>query len=423
MTAQPLWRRIVHLVLALISLYACFRFSVGSAKAGYSRLLSALSIVSTDAEPANRAVWLTPDDPEAHYTRALALVNLNRLPEAAVEFREALRLRPHHYYEWLDLGVTLDRLNDQPAALAALNESVRLAPRFAQPRWQLGSLLFRQGRYDQAFDELRQGAKSNPALFENLLGLAFVAANGDVAQVDSFVKPGTAQEHLALADFLATQGKGADAARHVKEAGTLEDAERPLLRKVINDLIATKQYKEAYLAWSAGRNLPAGTADTGQLLNGNFNDAITQNDPGFGWQLTNSSTVALSIDASGAPPGSRSILMEFRGEQPGANPILSQLVLVQPKTKYSLTVMARSESLVTGGPPMVVVLDAADQQVLGKSGPINTNSGTWGEIKLDFATNESTAAVIVAIKRLDCAENPCPIFGRLWLTKFSLAKS
>src|SRR5438105_2575453 len=100
------------------------------------------STVQTNIEAADLAVRLTPNDPEAHYTRAIVLGNLERLSEAAVELNQAISLRPHHYYEWLDLAVTMDRLGDEPAAIRAVDESIRLAPSFAQPRWQSGNLLF-----------------------------------------------------------------------------------------------------------------------------------------------------------------------------------------------------------------------------------------------------------------------------------------
>jgi len=89
--------------------------------------------------PVDLAVRITPSDPEAHYTRALELVNFQRLEDAAAELQEAVRLRPHHYYEWLDLGVTLDRLGNQSAAENAVRESIRLAPFFAQPRCSLAA--------------------------------------------------------------------------------------------------------------------------------------------------------------------------------------------------------------------------------------------------------------------------------------------
>ena len=207
-------------------------------------------LFSPRVEAADEAVRLAPSDPEAHYTRALALVNLERLGDAVAELQQATRLRPHHYYEWLDLGVTLDRLGDQTGADAALRESVRLAPFFAQPRWQLGNLLFRQTRYEEAFAELRLGAKSNPSLVDEMLQLAWVAADGDVGTVEALVQPPTRQRRLELASFLAKQGKGADAARQVREAGGPEDErKRALLNQTIYGLLAAHLFSDAYAIW------------------------------------------------------------------------------------------------------------------------------------------------------------------------------
>src|SRR5947209_5386282 len=107
------WRDVLRVSLALLGLYCCYCLVVSSAVTGLSRLLSTTAIIQSKVGPADIAVSLTPSDPEAYYTRALSLVNLDRLSDAVADLREATRLRPHHYYEWLDLGVTLDRLGDQ----------------------------------------------------------------------------------------------------------------------------------------------------------------------------------------------------------------------------------------------------------------------------------------------------------------------
>src|SRR6476469_5314990 len=104
---------ILRVVCSVVAIFLCYRLSVDSAALGMSRLFSAMTIMQQRVEPSNDAVRLTPNDPEAHYTRALALVNLDKLQEAVAELKLAVRLRPHHYYQWQDLGVTLDRLGDQ----------------------------------------------------------------------------------------------------------------------------------------------------------------------------------------------------------------------------------------------------------------------------------------------------------------------
>jgi Flp pilus assembly protein TadD len=408
--------------IALLGLIGGYRLSHDAAHAGLSRLFSFSAIVQSRLESADEAVRLAPSDPEAHYTRALALVNKERLSDAVVEFQQATRLRPHHYYEWLDLGVTLDRLGDQTGADAALRESVRLAPFFAQPRWQLGSLLFRQGRYEEAFAELRLAAKSNPSLVGELLQLAWVAADSDVRAFEALIQPPTKRSHLELANFLAGRGKGADAVRQVRQAGEPGDeVERALLQKTISGLLAAQLFSDAYAAWAISHNRPVGSGP-GQFLNGDFLEPILQNDPGFGWQVLPTPKVVVSIDPSGPTPGARSVRVEFSGEHAPGN-LIHQLVLLQSKTRYSLNFMARAEDLVSGGPPVILAFDGGSKTILGQSKPLSPGNSEWSAYQVDFATDSNTAAVIIALQRLSCNQSPCPIFGKLWLSRFSLVKN
>ena len=419
---------VLRLFLALLGLFCCYRLVVGAATAGLSRLLSTTAIVQSKVGPADVAVRFAPGDPEAHYTRALALVNLQRLDEAVAELHEATRLRPHHYYEWLDLGVTLDRLGDQLAAVDALRESVRLAPSFAQPRWQLGNILYRQGRYQEAFAELRLGAQSNPLLAPGLIELAWVAADGDVGTVEALVEARSGRRHFELASFLAKQGKGADAARHVREAGEPRDAgESAILHQTISSLLAAEQFYDAYRTWAAAHHLTvdSGATSSAQFFNGNFVEPIMQDDPGFGWQLPAVPNVSASIDPSGPSPDTRSIRLQFTGDNAPGSQLLHQLVLLQPNSRYSLSFMARAEDLVSGGPPVIRALSGAGQttKILGQSVPLSPGTSGWSPYKIDFSTDENSSAVVIALQRLACTQSPCPIFGKLWLSGFSLGKT
>src|SRR5215813_2264045 len=274
--------RILRFSLALIALFLCVRLVISSAKFGAARLFSAVAIVQAGTEAADTAVRIGPDDPEAHYTRALSLVNSQRITEAVAELQQANRLRPHHYYQWLDLGVTLQRLGNEADGAAALKESIRLAPSFAQPHWQLGNLLYRQGRYQDAFGELRLGAKSSPNLFGAMLDLAWVASGSDVAGFEALIQPDGVQNRLEIARFLAKQEKGPDAVRYLRAAGQSQgEPGRTMIQETIAMLIGQGGVSDAFDAWAL--NHPASASAKGQLLNGDFVDPIPENDFGFGW--------------------------------------------------------------------------------------------------------------------------------------------
>jgi len=416
-------RQIPRVVVSIVGLVLCGWLAFDAGKAGASRIYSAAAVISSALEPSDIAVRIRPDDPEAHYTRALVLINLNRTAEAIAELRIAIRLRPTHYYQWLDLGVTLDRLNDQQGAFAALTESVRRAPAFAQPRWQLGSLLFRQGNYSEAFTQLQLAAKSNPDLFEGMLDLAWVAADGDVAAMEKLINPQGSLNQLALANYLARHGKGSDAIRLVRYAGDAHDeGERELLRQTVAALVGAKQFPEAYDVWCASHACSKEKTTGEQFLNGDFVEGILQNDPGFSWQLSSVQNVSVSIDTAGPAAGSRSLNFDFNGASNPAAYLLYQLIVVRPRTGYSLAFVAKSNNIVSGGQPIITVFDASSGKSLGQSSPIATGTADWKQYEAGFSTDEHTSAITVVLHRLSCTESACPIFGKLWVSKFSLIK-
>jgi Carbohydrate binding domain len=411
-------------LLAFVGLFGCYRLIYDSVNSGLSRLLSTTAIVQSNVRAADFAVSLAPDDPEAHYTRALSLVNLNRVSDAILEFGQATRLRPYHYYEWLDLGVSLDRSGDQAGGASALAESIRLAPFFAQPRWQLGNILYRQGRYGEAFVELRRGAASNPNLFGGLVELAWAATNGDVNEMQELVQPQNGRNHLELASFLAKQGKGAQAITEVREAGDpKDDDERTILREIIAGLLSSKQFDDAYAVWATVHHV-ASDRTQARIVNGDFAETILQNDPGFNWQLGVVQNVSVAIDPSGPDNVGRSLCVNFSGDSVAASRLITQIILLQPGTKYSLSFKAKAESLVTGGPPVVRVLDelGSESKSLGQSAPLSPGTTGWKDYQFEFSTDERTSAVVIALQRLDCNQPSCPIFGKLWLSNLVVTK-
>jgi tetratricopeptide (TPR) repeat protein len=417
---------ILRLMLAIAGLVLCSLLVVSSAKIGLSRLLSTVAMIEPGLEPADRAVRLTPADPEAHYTRGLSLVNAQRLNEAVSEFKTAIQLRPHHYYEWLDLGVTLDRLGDESGAIAALKQSVRVAPFFSQPHWQLGNLLFRQANYSEAFSELRLGAKNNRNLVQSMLELAWAASQHDVPAMEALIQPHAQTDHLELARFLAWQGKGSEAAMHARLMGKPTDPrDRELLHQTISALLTAGEFAPAYQAWSADHSLPDSSNPVGRLLNGNFVDPISLDDPGFGWQLAVVPNITASVNPSGPSEGSRSVVLEFGGDSPSGIQLVHQLILVQPQTRYTLSFMWKTEGLITGGPAVIRVVEAGANQpkALGQSNVLAIGTSNWARYELEFVTDEGASAVVIGLQRIPCSQNPCPAFGKVWLSQFSLVKN
>jgi Tfp pilus assembly protein PilF len=424
-TVKSRWWLLVRLAFGIIALLCCYRLVISSGKTGVARFFCMLSIIQSSVEPADNAVRVTPDDPEAHYTRALALVNVERLTDAVVELRRAIQLRPNHYYQWLDLGVTLDRLGDFQGAENALRESVRLAPYFGQPRWQLGNFLYRQGRNSEAFVELRQASRSNQNMFPQMLVMAWSAAADDIDLFNSFVQPQSTHEQFQVAEFLANQRQGKYAAMMVERADTpSDDAERYWLRQTIAHLLANQQFSDAYAVWGKTHK-SSFPSESNRVVNGDLTQPIPQDDPGFGWQLITSPSVAISVDPSGPTATSRSFRFDFNGDIAVGAQVVSQLVLVAPNTRYSMRFMAKSEGLATGGPLLIEVRDVTrpSGKILGQSKFLAVGTTGWSPYEIEFSTDQDSTAIMLSLQRSACKESICPIFGRLSMGAFLLAKA
>ena len=392
-----------------------------AARAGFSRLYSnyALNVVRMDV--ADAAVALSPSDPESHLARAILLKGESRLDEAILEYEQSAALRPKDYVLWLELGIARDQAEDEEGAISAFKEAIALAPSYAEPRWQLGNVLLRGGRMDEGFQEMRRAAESNHSFLPQLIDLAWNLYRADVSSVEQAIKPQTDASRLALARFAARQGKAADGARIFRAIENISEEDR---RAFLNDLLAAKEFNIAHEVWLSGAGRDASHSETG-FTDGGFEGQIKLDEPGFGWQIDkNPQALKLSLDTAQPHNGSKSLRLDWSGDSNPASNIIMQTVLVEPNARYRLRFASRSEELVTGGLPLLVVLDAnaRDATPLAGSDALSEKSAPWQERSFEFVTGKETRAVLVALRRQSCSGGPCPIFGRLWLDDFSLQK-
>ncbi len=431
MLAQStLSQKTVRLIVAAIGLLLCLWGIWVAGSAGLSRLLSRYALITTASNapllsPADEAVRLTPLDPEAHFSRAVVMWNLGRTAEAVEEYERATALRPRDYYLWLLLGTSRDQLDDEEGALLALTESVRMAPFYAQPHWQFGNVLFRAGKLEEGFGEMRRAALSRQIFLPNLIDLAWNASNKDPLATERLIQPETNQWRMALAHFFARRGKASEALNLYRAAGAVSAEER---RALTSELLAAKGYAEAYEVWATGeaQTKEGGrTGETTRITDGGFEKQLSFDETGFGWQLARTpNTLQISLDTVEPREGAHSLRLDWNGNQPPNAPFASQLLLVEPNAHYRLSFAARSQDIVSGGLPLIVVTDKSGSapSVLAQSKALPKGSSSWQDYSLEFATGGETRAVLVSLQREGCTTDPCPIFGRLWLDAFSISK-
>ncbi len=405
-----------RIAIAAIGIIACGFGIWQAARAGVARTLAQYAFVTNDRDAAARAVQLLPADAETHATRGVVLQHTENYPEATRELERAVQLRPRDYFPWLILGVTRDLNGDHNGALEALRQSVALAPSYAKTHWQLGNLLLRLDRTDEAFAELRFAASSDSTLLPNVIDLAWGTYRNDAAKTTEAIHPHTDSARLALAIFFAQHKQGTAALDQFRALKSTSD-ER--VHDLVHELLAAKLFPEAYEAWSRIHN---SRATTPSLLNGSFEEDIVVGQNGFGWQIPSElSDITISVDPSLFQSGTKSLRIDFHGNSKPADALVSQVVVVRPATRYQLAFYVSSKDFVSAAPPVVTVTDAADQKtVLARSSSLVTDAAGWRSISIDFTTGKETSAISLRLLRQDCTSDPCAAFGTLWLDSFAL---
>ena len=387
-----------------------------SVRSGYASLLTAYAAQSNQLAPANAAVNLSRSNPDAHYLRA-TILQASDLSGAITEYYQAASTRPDDYVLWLSLARASELNGDTAAAITAARQAVPLAPDYAEPHYQLGNILLRAGQTEEGFKELRLAGASNPTLMPGIVDLAWRVSGNKVQFVVEAIAPDTPAAYQLLAEYFVSHKEVDAAIAMYAAAGTASERYR---RAYLGDLIAAKYFKEAAKLWAVGRQTGA---LPGVLINRGFEEESDLTEPGFAWRLGDKPEgFRLSLDTTDPREGHSSLKIYFDGADNPASPVITQLILVEPSTHYQLRFAVRSEGLVSGGLPQVIVRDADTNTVLAQSDQFPGTTGGWRDYAIDFESGKLASAVQIGIQRQSCEKSPCPIFGPVWLDNFSLQK-
>jgi len=143
----------------------------------------------------------------AHLTRAYALLELKRLPEAAAAAREALRLDPASHEAQYFLARALGEGGNATGAEAAFTECLRLKPDFAHAWYELGQLQEKRAALTRAAQSYQRSAHIDPTLaaaWEGVVRVALLRNDGAIALP-------AADTLVALAPSATALGMRADA--------------------------------------------------------------------------------------------------------------------------------------------------------------------------------------------------------------------
>jgi Flp pilus assembly protein TadD len=413
------------LMMTLIVLFALtvswfvVRWYLGNTIAEY------LNSEQPQLETARMAASWAPSDPLPHWRLAKLIQSSlpsDQIPLAVAEYEKAVSLAPNDYRFWMDLGAALEQAGDSDRAEKAMREAVKLAPSYSYPSWHLGNLLLREGRYPEAFTELRRASEANDALRPQLFNLAWQVNKDDFESLKTAIGNGP-EARAQFSQYLFSRGRFDEGLRFWN---TLRDEEKRANHgaalSMIDNVIAAKRYHQAVEIWNSIAPENAARAEIGRIVDGGFDENVAHG-PGavFSWQFQSTSPVQAGIDSNVARTGDRSfrLLFQVRSRLEAIN--VSQLVPVQPNTQYDFECYLKTDKLVSAATPVVAISDASDESILVSSEPAPNGDNDWQRVSLAFKTGAKAEAVKLKINPTSCGENSvCPIFGAVWYDDFNL---
>jgi len=404
----------MRIAFTTLAIGLCLFLMQASARFGFSRLLTRYGVATNSIPAADQAVQLTPTDPEAHRARASILNRLQMPAEAVKSFETAASLRYRDDYLWIELGNTREELGDANSALAALDQAIRWAPHYAHTHWQRGNVLLRMRRPEEAFAELRKAAAANPKYTANLIDLAWGISGGDLKTTEAALEIKDDATRLELIRLLARNGKGKEVVDQLRSMSIPLSAEKQ--NEVVRLLFTAKAYREAFDLWRVSN--PTNSI----LINGSFEEPVAFNDSGLGWIIAPDQKRQAAIDVSEKLSGTKSLLVKFDDTWSPNTPLLSQTIVVDADRTYRLSFAVKTKDLVSGGPLVIRVKDASNDQLLGQSENFPSATSPWRVLNFNFTTTATSQAVIIRLQR-NCEMSPCPIFGTLWLDEFHVEQT
>ena len=416
--------RIAMILTVLLLLVWCWflvRWYVGNTVAEY------LNPEENTLETARMAVALSPNDPLAHWRLGQVMqkkLSAAQLDQAINEYQTAVRLSPNDYRFWMSLGTALEQEGDMQKAEHALRRSVQLAPAYSYPAWFLGNLLLRDGRYEEAFTELRRASESDAELRPQLFNLAWEVYSDDFEALKKTVGTSVAVR-ADFSQYLFERKRYDDALRLWNSLSESEKrANRNTGRGIINSLLSMKRFHDAMSIWNDLSPSVTYRAEIGKILDGGFEVEMPRSsDEAFGWQVKTVQQLQLGLDANRKHDGSRSLRLVFQVRSRLNEIGVSQLVAVMPGTEYDLQYYLKTEGLQSAATPMIQVVDAGDKGVLATSSEAPNGHNDWQPVSLHFKTGDKAQAVLIRIARSECGEDSsCPIFGTLWYDDFNLTR-
>lgn len=366
---------------------------------------------------------VSPSDPTGSWLRAVTEANdftAEKLAEAIEAHKQTVRLSPKHYPWWLELGRAYEQANMPEQAEMAFLRAVELAPAYTLPRWQLGNFYLRDGREQEAFEQLRLAAEKDPVYREQVFSITWDYYEQDTSRIDALVKDSEGMK-VGLAKFYAARERPK---KSLEIWQSLSDQTRQSNREVgalITQAMFEKRFLKAAVDFSNSLGLEEGLKFEG-IQNGGFEQEISKRDDAFfAWKTDSRNNVRVMLSRGKKHTGDRSLQVMFSGFSKAEFHNIYKTIALVPGASYRLAFWVRTEELRSAGTPKIEILSASEGKIVAATDPFAIGTAEWKRVSVDFRVPDGSEGVVIRTARAYCGEN-CPIFGTIWYDDFSIER-
>ncbi|MGC1188860.1 MAG: hypothetical protein WA871_15860 [Candidatus Acidiferrales bacterium] len=342
--------------------------------------------------------------------------------------RKATQLEPDNAIYWLERAMSEDETGAPESAGADYLRARELFPLSPDVNRALGEYYLRQWRIDDALDSLRLAIAGDPELRPVIFNELWRAGVGTGA----VLKRGAPWDRATLVAYLdALAAAGAlDDARLVwvqiearGGAGTTQDGVQRDAFQYVDALIRFQRTAELETVWAevAPEQAQAARASGNLIANGSFEQPMLNE--GLDWRVIPLSGVFVSVDATSAHDGARSLRIDFGTAGNLAYQHTFEFVPVESDTTYEFTGYLRAANITSDSGPRFELYDAVNPQHLNMATGDVRGTTDWTEERLRFRTGPDTHMLIVRVGRPPSTSFDNHFSGTLWVDDVRLAKA
>lgn len=405
---RGVWR--IAMVFALVLVMAVSAFF------GYTRYAINNTAQSASTDAIDSWQFRLPFDSHSDNVRAVLQMKSGKYEEASTSLRAALRYRPNDYELWLRLGDADFARKEMQAAESSYRKAVEFAPHYGRPRFQLGMFLLTIGRETEGVEELRNAARRDPNLFDEVLRIVSTNIEPNPIKTIESMKPFSGFEVWHTAKFFMDRREFEAIAQLICADEGLTGEQRA---GIVIELLERGQVLNASRVEYRNCN---SLAELNPLLKDeSFEEGLVRTGTGFGWRIADrNANVRISFDTDSPVANGHSLRLDLNGETGSFFP-MSQVFAVESNRNYIIGFAYKTNEIVTGGTPIVQVIrwDGNSQVVAGET-TLLLNSGNWNRSSISVKSGDATEALEIRLSRKTCPEGICPVFGTIWLDDFSI---